>query len=848
MAGVWLGHVAGTFIVILTLLSGMALCRNMDTNLDDGNKMKHAHSFLESFLAGSADSILKGRAQKKKDSADSVEPVIDPYIDLNNNMQKPEENSPENYSTEADNIVTGNQHPDSSRPLMFKDYEGQPNVETVDVPLPSAYITPKTSQDRQILENAYSQQDDTSDSILPMISSSDVHDGIDRSMTVSSEHSEPSHYIQDSIVGPPPLRETEYFTSKLKVRPSLDLQSAYFLRTPPGYDGAGDGSYTQLQYKDKKNPYRKSESIYGGIIGGLAGVVGFLFSKKVVLAAVVMGLLLTLGITGTTPRQFMENLLGYTALQYEIGMNVTIGTNDGTSTTLSQDFNVEKSLEEETVEDSGFFTFYKSVLKSVEKFMEKIDRMAYQMMEPILQPIHDYFIKQVNLNVNDFVKAAFNSGKNDPGTVHEKHSYYDVKGNNMKTGYNTKKRFPEKVYENTPFHDADYLGNDYINTPFHDEDYNDNLYPGFGHESYPGKIRKNLKSYNDNNFKAGNNHIKSNPGKVLINLNVDSVKFTESVNSYGGENLGKNHKNRPTYEDNHANAGYDSKESLYHDDSYPEKVHTKTYSKDDDYLNPGYDHKTSNYDHDSYQGKVNENVNAYNVGYDQKKSNPGKVSVNLNVDSAKVTKSVNSYDDSDYDDGLLKTDPYDFNVEPPNFRDHVNSYDNDHSKPGYDSKKSHYLDDSYPEKNENRLSYEDNHVNAGYDSKESYYHDDDRYPEKVHPNAYSIDDDNYVKTGFYSKKSYPQKVYEPMPSHHVDDLHNPQQKYGHSKDDQMNFEKPDIYSDKPFHEPSNYIQRTDETINYGYKNEVHDPYSDVDTPYHSEYAHKKREGYNSKDE
>jgi len=64
----------------------------------------------------------------------------------------------------------------------------------------------------------------------------------------------------------------------------------------------------------------------------------------------------------------------------------------------------------------------------------------------------------------------------------------------------------------------------------------------------------------------------------------------------------------------------------------------------------------------------------------------------------------------------------------------------------------------------------------------------------------------------------------------------------------MNDEKRDIYSDKPSHEPSNYIQRTDDTKHYGYKNEVHDRYNDVDTPYDSEYAHRKREGYNSKEE
>eukprot|EP00088_Acartia_fossae_P023534 TRINITY_DN24540_c0_g1_i1.p1 TRINITY_DN24540_c0_g1~~TRINITY_DN24540_c0_g1_i1.p1 ORF type:complete len:313 (-),score=36.50 TRINITY_DN24540_c0_g1_i1:11-841(-) len=149
--------------------------------------------------------------------------------------------------------------------------------------------------------------------------------------------SEPSSFIQGTIdpnggPAPPPLRDLEYYKGRIQMSDDYDLRSAYFLSSPVVIDGpldqvAGNSEYRRLSYTSSNNIKRTDETIFGGVIGGLTGVFGFLLSKKVIFAFVFLALLLSLGLTGTTPAEAFANFASNFGLGYDV--NVAVSDADG---------------------------------------------------------------------------------------------------------------------------------------------------------------------------------------------------------------------------------------------------------------------------------------------------------------------------------------------------------------------------------------------------------------------------------------------------------------------------------------------------------------------------------------
>merc|ERR1719193_2408674 len=107
----------------------------------------------------------------------------------------------------------------------------------------------------------------------------------------------------------PPLREKEVYDAYFKVSPNYDLRSAYFLSQPgTSEDMQGGSEYSRLVYSTPMAK-RSDQTIFGGIIGGLAGLFGLLLSKKVIATAVLFAVLLSMGLTGTSPHEAVSNLV-----------------------------------------------------------------------------------------------------------------------------------------------------------------------------------------------------------------------------------------------------------------------------------------------------------------------------------------------------------------------------------------------------------------------------------------------------------------------------------------------------------------------------------------------------------
>eukprot|EP00088_Acartia_fossae_P044443 TRINITY_DN471_c0_g1_i12.p1 TRINITY_DN471_c0_g1~~TRINITY_DN471_c0_g1_i12.p1 ORF type:complete len:654 (-),score=110.43 TRINITY_DN471_c0_g1_i12:159-1886(-) len=153
----------------------------------------------------------------------------------------------------------------------------------------------------------------------------EIHDygPIDRSLKVDPYFSDAIFYEQDGF-GPPPLRDQQYFNSHFEISPSYDLRSSYFLRTVPSNQEFGEERFKQLVYQEN-HVDRKDKTIFGGVIGGLAGVFGFLASKKLILSLVGLATLLAMGITGTSPQELMttvyEEIYSYLNITYSMNMN-----------------------------------------------------------------------------------------------------------------------------------------------------------------------------------------------------------------------------------------------------------------------------------------------------------------------------------------------------------------------------------------------------------------------------------------------------------------------------------------------------------------------------------------------
>lgn len=383
--------------IVLAVLLVMVSSRNMDLQPNNNQTAKHVHTFLQRFLAGSADSIIKGRAFKQN-SAPTTATTSD--RSLEKLQAKTSSKSEDESSTTVWQVEKAVPDLTEEGNLVFVDTEEESKSEEAAQPL---YITPKTSQHRDSEEGQSNSGNLEPGAELDVVTSLHKNEieldtvlekpaGIDRSMIVESSY-EPSHYIQDSVpfVDSPPLREKEYFTAKMGVRPSLDIKSAYFLRPPA--DSVGHGvSYTQLEYQDPRYPFKtKEKGVYSSIVGGLAGVLAFLLSKKVLVAAVVIGLLLTFGITGTTPYQLMQNFMQYQKLHHDMVMNVTMRTADGMTGVVSHDLSVGADM------DKGVGTFSaKTTLDSTAaQIFMFFDKVAYKMMEPVLEALHTFFKPQV---------------------------------------------------------------------------------------------------------------------------------------------------------------------------------------------------------------------------------------------------------------------------------------------------------------------------------------------------------------------------------------------------------------------------------------------------------------------
>jgi len=384
--------------IVLAVLLVMVSSRNMDLQPNNKQTAKHVHTFLQRFLGGSADSIIKGRAFEQN-SAPTTATTSDRSLEkLQAKTSSKSGDERSGFSTTVWQVEKAVPDLTEEGNMIFVDTEEESKPEEAAQPL---YITPKTSQHRDSEEDQSNSGNLGPGAELDVVTSLHKNEidtvlekpaGIDRSIIVESTY-KPSHYIQDSVpfVDSPPLREKEYFTAKMGVRPSLDIKSAYFLRPPA--DSVGHGvSYTQLEYQDPRYPFKtKEKGVYSSIVGGLAGVLAFLLSKKVLVAAVVIGLLLTFGITGTTPYQLMQNFMQYQKLHHDMVMNVTMRTADGMTSFLSHNLSVGTDM------DKGVGTFsakttWDSTTAQIFMFFDKV---AYKMMEPVLEALHTFFKPQV---------------------------------------------------------------------------------------------------------------------------------------------------------------------------------------------------------------------------------------------------------------------------------------------------------------------------------------------------------------------------------------------------------------------------------------------------------------------
>merc|ERR1712083_1234885 len=87
---------------------------------------------------------------------------------------------------------------------------------------------------------------------------------------------------------------------------------------------------TRLTYTNNEiKKDNKEETILGGVIGGLAGVAGYLISKKVIFTFVGFATLLALGITGTSPHEILMNLLGHFGIGWDLSVKMQSEQNDG---------------------------------------------------------------------------------------------------------------------------------------------------------------------------------------------------------------------------------------------------------------------------------------------------------------------------------------------------------------------------------------------------------------------------------------------------------------------------------------------------------------------------------------
>jgi len=295
---------------------------NHKANANDSLDSENAFGFLEAFLAATADSIIKGR-NMHPDVLHARGLVM---TDEENRLFDMEEKREEREKQERADIKQEKQYAESDTSPT------SPPLKTFQDPVDPTY----GFADRSLKEE-------------PPITI--ITAGVPQATAAEPDMSKYLKATLPGVASPPSLRDIDFFNqnlgpnARLDIGPDMNLRSAYFQSTPVGDEGERSVDYTRLAYSEK-DIKRKDETVYGGVIGGLAGVFGIILSKKVIFTFVGLATLIALGITGTSPHEIMMNLLSNFGIGWDLSINMQTEQDDGNTQALE----FQKSISEDAME------------------------------------------------------------------------------------------------------------------------------------------------------------------------------------------------------------------------------------------------------------------------------------------------------------------------------------------------------------------------------------------------------------------------------------------------------------------------------------------------------------------